>query len=60
MITDSLDIMCNLHAEYTGLGLPTNGTPSVSAIEDKPWGMRELALVDPNSNLIRVGHDLDS
>jgi hypothetical protein len=32
----------------------------VSGIEDKPWGMREFALVDPNGNLIRVGHDLNA
>lgn len=25
-------------------------------IEDKPWGMREFAVVDPNGNLLRVGH----
>lgn len=49
-----------LYAECTALGLPASGTPSVSAIEDKPWGMREFALVDPSSNLIRVGHDLDA
>ena len=47
-----------LHAEYARLHLPAAGAPSVSAIENKPWGMREFALVDPNSNLVRVGHDL--
>jgi uncharacterized protein (TIGR02246 family) len=49
-----------LYAEYAALGLPASGTPSLSAIEDKPWGMREFALVDPSSNLIRVGHNLDA
>jgi uncharacterized protein (TIGR02246 family) len=47
-----------LYAEYTALGLSASGAPSLSAIENKPWGMREFALVDPSSNLIRVGHDL--
>lgn len=47
-----------LHGEYARLQLPTVGAPSLSAIEDKPWGMREFVLVDPNSNLVRVGHDL--
>ena len=47
-----------LHAEYVRLELPSAGAPSMSAIENKPWGMREFALVDPNSNLVRVGHDL--
>ncbi len=23
--------------------------------EDKPWGMREFALIDPNGNLLRIG-----
>jgi uncharacterized protein (TIGR02246 family) len=47
-----------LYSEYTALGLPTSGAPSLSAIEDTPWGMREFALIDPSSNLIRVGHQL--
>jgi catechol 2,3-dioxygenase-like lactoylglutathione lyase family enzyme len=28
-------------------------------VEDKPWGMRELALVDPDGNLIRAGQEMD-
>jgi hypothetical protein len=27
----------------------------LEAVEDKPWGMREFAIVDPNGTLIRVG-----
>jgi hypothetical protein len=27
----------------------------MEALEDKPWGLREFALVDPDGNLIRVG-----
>lgn len=46
-----------LHAEYSSSGLQGTGTPRLSAIEDKPWGMREFALVDPNGNLIRVGEN---
>jgi hypothetical protein len=30
----------------------------VGAIEDKPWRMREFALLDPVNNLLRVGHSL--
>jgi hypothetical protein len=45
-----------LHAECTSLGLPQSGAPSVGPIEDRPWGMREFALIDPNGNLIRIGH----
>jgi hypothetical protein len=24
-------------------------------LEDKPWGLREFAVVDPDGNLIRIG-----
>jgi hypothetical protein len=24
-------------------------------LEEKPWGMREFAMVDPDGNLIRIG-----
>lgn len=27
-------------------------------IEDKPWGLREFHLVDPDGNLLRIGHIL--
>lgn len=30
----------------------------VAAPEDKPWGMREMALGDPNGTLVRVGQPL--
>jgi catechol 2,3-dioxygenase-like lactoylglutathione lyase family enzyme len=44
-----------LHAECSEVGLPRVGTPRLEAVEDKPWGMREFAIVDPNGTLIRVG-----
>ena len=37
------------HARLVTAGL------QVSAIEDKPWGMREFTLTDPSGNNIRVG-----
>lgn len=46
-----------LHTECAKVGLPGAGTPRLSTVEDKPWGMREFALVDPNGNLIRVGEE---
>ena len=46
-----------LHADCAKLGLPGSGTPRLATVEDKPWGMREFALVDPNGNLIRVGQE---
>jgi len=44
-----------LYADAHGAGLPSAGTPRVTALEAKPWGMREFAIVDPNGNLVRVG-----
>lgn len=41
------------HAEWRALDLPR-----FSAIEDKPWGLREFHFTDPDGNLIRVGHVL--
>ena len=44
-----------LHTEFTKAGLPTRGIPRLDDIGDKPWGMREFAVVDPSGNLIRIG-----
>jgi predicted lactoylglutathione lyase len=35
----------------------TSGTSlaRISTVENKPWGMREFALADPDNNLLRVG-----
>jgi hypothetical protein len=30
----------------------------MAAIEDKPWGIREFAILDPSNNLIRFGQPL--
>jgi hypothetical protein len=47
-----------LDAEWAALGLPVSGIPRLERAEDKPWGMRELALLDLNGNLIRAGQEL--
>ena len=47
-----------LDAELATLGLPTTGIPRLERAADKPWGMRELALLDPNGNLIRAGQEI--
>lgn len=44
----------SLHREWQPLTLPR-----FSAIEDRPWGLREFHFTDPDGNLIRVGHPLD-
>lgn len=38
--------------------LPRTGIPRLVPVEDKPWGMREFALIDCNGSLIRVGSPL--
>lgn len=47
-----------LDREWSALGLPATGIPRLMRAEDKPWGMRELALIDPNGSLIRAGQEL--
>ena len=37
------------------LGLPSEGIPRVHLPEDKPWEMREMAIIDPNGTLLRFG-----
>ena len=38
--------------------LPRKGIPRQDVLEDKPWGMREFAIVDPDGNLVRIGQIL--
>jgi len=47
-----------LHKEFLSAGLPLRGIPRMDAIESKPWGMREFAVVDEDGNLLRVGQVL--
>jgi catechol 2,3-dioxygenase-like lactoylglutathione lyase family enzyme len=44
-----------LHSEFSGAGLDSWPDARVTPIEDKPWGTREFALVDPSGNLVRIG-----
>jgi catechol 2,3-dioxygenase-like lactoylglutathione lyase family enzyme len=37
------------------IGLANNGLPRMDRLEDKPWGLREFAVVDPDGNLLRIG-----
>lgn len=41
--------------EFQQRSLPRQGIPRLTAPEDKPWGMREFALVDPSGNLLKIG-----
>ena len=43
---------------YTAFGasqLPKSGIPRMDSLQDKPWGLREFAVVDPDGNLLRIG-----
>jgi catechol 2,3-dioxygenase-like lactoylglutathione lyase family enzyme len=47
-----------LYKACLAAGLPLRGIPRMDAIENKPWGMREFAIVDEDGNLLRVGQVL--
>lgn len=52
--------VADVHSLYTAFlaaGLPRRGIPRMDDVEDKPWGMREFALVDEDGNLLRVGQE---
>ncbi len=43
-----------LHAEWSTLGLAEGGPGSLAAPEDKPWGLREMWLTDPDGTVVRL------
>ncbi len=46
-------------AEVEALGLPNEGAlPKFWPAEDKPWGMCEAVIWDPDGNLIRAGQEI--
>lgn len=47
-----------LFAEFSALTLPSSGIPRITKLENKPWGMREFAIIDENGSLIRIGEVL--
>ena len=48
----------SIHRAFALAELPRRGIPRMDALEDKPWGMREFAVVDPDGNLLRIGQNL--
>jgi catechol 2,3-dioxygenase-like lactoylglutathione lyase family enzyme len=40
---------------FAAAGLPTRGIPRMDRLEDKPWGMKEFAVIDEDGNLLRIG-----
>jgi hypothetical protein len=45
----------NLYKAFALAKLPRKGIPRMDTLEDKPWGMREFAVVDEDGNLLRIG-----
>jgi catechol 2,3-dioxygenase-like lactoylglutathione lyase family enzyme len=44
-----------IYRAFSGAGLPRKGIPRMDTLEDKPWGLREFAVVDRDGNLLRIG-----
>lgn len=44
-----------MHDAFGAAALPAAGIPRLDRIADRPWGMREFAVVDPDGNLLRIG-----
>ena len=47
-----------LHTQLCTALLPAKGIPRMETVEDKPWGMREFALIDLDGNLLKFGEVL--
>jgi catechol 2,3-dioxygenase-like lactoylglutathione lyase family enzyme len=45
----------SIYQSFSAIGLPGRGLPRMDPLEDKPWGLREFAVVDPDGNLLRIG-----
>jgi catechol 2,3-dioxygenase-like lactoylglutathione lyase family enzyme len=45
----------DIYRSFSSSKLPHTGIPRMDALEDKPWGLREFAVVDPDGNLLRIG-----
>lgn len=46
------------HRACSPAALPRTGIPRMEDPADKPWGLREFAIVDADGNLLRVGQVL--
>jgi hypothetical protein len=47
-----------IYQAFASAKLPRRGIPRQDALEDKPWGLREFAIVDRDGNLLRIGQKL--
>ena len=44
-----------LYRAFQAAQLPAKGIPRMDVLADKPWGMREFAVVDEDGSLLRIG-----
>ncbi|MCL5742990.1 MAG: VOC family protein [Acidobacteria bacterium] len=49
-----------IYRHFSASDLPRTGIPRMERLEDKPWGLREFAVVDPDGNQLRVGQILEA
>lgn len=47
-----------IHAAFAPARLPAHGIPRLESVANKPWRMREFALVDEDGNLVKFGTPL--
>ncbi len=47
-----------IYRAFAAADLPAAGVPRMDALEAKPWGMKEFAVIDLDGNLIRVGQEM--
>ncbi|MFT3820392.1 MAG: VOC family protein [Rubrivivax sp.] len=52
------DVEAMYRAFSSAAPLPRQGIPRMEPPEDKPWGLREFAVVDEDGNLLRIGQVL--
>ena len=45
----------SIHRSFAASSLPRTGIPRIDSLEEKPWGLREFAIVDLDGNLLRIG-----
>jgi hypothetical protein len=48
----------DIYRAFASAEWPRRGLPRMDDLEDKPWGMREFAVVDSDGNLLRIGQTL--
>lgn len=47
-----------MYKAFQSAALPIQGIPRMDTLADKPWGMREFAIVDEDGNQLRIGQVL--